>query len=150
MNLFNFEFNFTGLNIRNIFRRKQKLGKNNAYILFIDDETFPVVENLVKAGWSARRIKDIKNIQDEEVSRAHVIFVDYKGVGRNISEQDQGIGVIKAIKAAYGDSKRVVLYSGYARFDLSMDMRKADNQLPKNSDTYEFISMIESELKKIK
>jgi hypothetical protein len=132
------------------FRRKKKLDKISANILFIDDSECPVVENLQKAGWAVRKINDIINIQDENIKRADIIFVDYKGVGDKLSEKEQGISVIRAIKNAYRDKKRVILYSAYGRFKLSVDMRVADNQMSKNSETSEFISMIESELSKIK
>ena len=95
-------------------------------------------------------MSDLKNIQDENVQRSQIIFVDYKGVGNTLSEKREGgLGIVKAIKQAYGNKKRVILYSEYSRFSLSAEMRIADNQLAKNSNTYEFISMIESELKKI-
>lgn len=147
-NLFNFELNFKGFSLPFLF--KKKINKQQASILFIDDEYFPVVDNLEKAGWSVKRIKDIKNPQDEDVKRANIIFVDYKGVGRTLSEGDEGIGVIKLLKDSYKNSKRVILYSGYGRFSLGAHLGIADNQMSKESNTYEFIKMIESELKKIK
>ncbi len=147
-NLFNLEVHFKpSFSLR---FRKKRLDKVSANILFIDDSDCPVVENLTKAGWSVKKIDDIVNVQDEEIKRADIVFVDYKGVGIDLSEEEQGISVIKAIKKAYGDSKRVILYSAYGHFKLSMNMRVADNQMSKNSDTFEFISMIESELEKIK
>jgi len=149
-NIFNLENGKFNLNFQNIFKKKTKIDKINANILFVDDEDFPVVAKLKEAGWSVTKIKDIKNIQDEDVQKAHVIFVDYKGVGKSLSETAQGIGIIKAIKNTYGDSKRVILYSGYGRFNLGLDLRAADNQLSKNSDVYEFITMIESEIKELK
>ena len=129
---------------------RKKIDRIDAKILFIDDEDFPIVNNLQSAGWSVERIKDAKNLQDDAISKAHIIFVDFKGVGRYLSKNDEGIGLIRAIKEAYGKRKRVILYSGYGRFNLRMNTQAADNQLSKNSDTYEFISMIESELKKIR
>jgi hypothetical protein len=130
--------------------QKKTWNKDNINILFIDDEYFSVVVNLIKAGWQVKKIKDIKDVQQEEVRRANIIFVDYKGVGKSFSEKDQGIGIIKAIKGYYGDSKRVILYSGFSGFDLGIETRIADNQLPKNANTYQFITMIESEVEKIK
>jgi len=128
----------------------KNLDKTNAKILFIDDEDFPVVDSLKKGGWDVNKIKDIKDIQSEIIKRAHIIFVDYKGVGKKLAKKEEGLGLIRAIKNHYGSSKRVILYSAYGSFNLSMDMRVADNQLDKNADAYQFITMIESELKKIK
>jgi hypothetical protein len=150
MNLINI-FNIENIKLElTNFWGKKKLDKSNTNILFVDDENFPVVEKLQKAGWSVKKVKDIMNIQDDDVQRAHIIFVDYKGVGKYLSENDQGIGIIKAIKTSYGNSKRVILYSGHNRFNLGLDLRVADNILSKNSDVYEFITIIEAEIKKIK
>ena len=146
--LFNFEINLKGISFPFFFRKK--ITKDNANILFIDDEVFPVVENLQKANWNVKRIKDLKNPQDEEVKKANIIFVDYKGVGKTLSEAEEGIGIIRLLKDTYKNSKRVILYSGYGRFSLSPSLDIADGKISKESSTYEFISMIESELKKIK
>lgn len=124
--------------------------KNNAFILFVDNEHFPVVDNLIAAGWAVKRVRDIKNPQDDDVKRASIIFVDYKGVGRSLSEEDEGVGVIKILKELYKKSKRIILYSAYGRFTLGPHLNVADNQMSKESNTYEFIEMIESELRKIK
>lgn len=147
-NLFKFDFALNGFSFSNIF--KKKVTKENANILFIDDEVFPVVENLQKAGWSVKRVKDIKNPQDEDVKRADIIFVDYKGVGKTLAGDEEGIGIIKLLKETYKTTKRVVLYSGYSRFSLGEHLNIADSQISKESNTYEFINMIEAELKKLK
>lgn len=150
INIFNFEN--LSFSFRNLFSKwkKKMFDKSNTQILFIDDVYFPVVDNLEKAGWSVKRVKDIKNIQDEDLQRSHVVFVDYKGVGKTLSESEEGVGIIKAIKKNYGNSKRVILYSAYSRFRLGSHLGVADNQLSKESDTYEFIAMIESEIKKLR
>lgn len=150
VNLINFEFSIFSkdFNLSSLF--KKKITKENASILFIDDELFPVIENLEKAKWSVKRIKDLKNPQDEDIKRAHIIFVDYKGVGKILSEGDEGLGVIRLLKETYKNKKRVILYSGYGKFSLGSHLKIADNQISKDSNTYEFISMIEEELKKLK
>lgn len=132
------------------FLKRKKIDKNTAHILFVDDEQFPVVDNLKKAGWSVEKVKDLKNIDDDLVKRAHIIFVDYKGVGKNFSGKEEGIGLIKALVNKYNSAKRIILYSGHNRFTLEHDIKMAHNYLSKNSETYEFISMIESELKNIR
>jgi len=135
---------------KTFFIKNSKPNTNIATFLIINKFQGSGVENLQKAGWAVRKINDIINIQDENIKRADIIFVDYKGVGDKLSEKEQGISVIRAIKNAYRDKKRVILYSAYGRFKLSVDIRVADNQMSKNSETSEFISMIESELSKIK
>lgn len=129
---------------------KKNYNKHNVHILFIDDEEFPIIENLKEAGWSVEKIDDLKNIEDDCVMRSQIIFVDYKRVGRFLSRKEEGIGIIKALKGKYKKSKRIILYSGHNRFTLGHDIKAADNYLPKNADSYEFIQMIESEMKKIR
>lgn len=127
----------------------KKVTKENAFILFVDDEEFPIVKSLENAGWTVKLVSDLSNLQDENVVRANIIFVDYKGVGKNLSQTDEGLGIIKAIKDTYGKRKRVILYSGHTSFSLGHRLEWADGLMPKNSQTYEFITRIESELKKI-
>lgn len=129
---------------------RKNYNKHNLHILFIDDEEFPIVENLKDAGWSVEKIDDLKNIEDDSVLRSQIIFVDYKKVGRFLSKKEEGIGIIKALKGKYKKSKRVILYSGHNRFTLGHDIKAADNFLPKNADSYEFIQMIEAEMLKIR
>lgn len=131
-----------------------RFNKSNVRILFIDDEIMPIVENLRKAGWSVEKTKDIKNIDDDAVRRARIIFVDYKGVGRNISPQYEGVGLIKNLKDTYKKTKRVILYSANDNFPkeivLNPIFQAADNRLPKNADTIEFLDMINMEIKKLR
>ena len=114
----------------------------------------PVVSNLKKAGWSIEKIKDIKNIEDEIIRRNHVVFVDYKGVGSNISPKHEGVGLAIQIKKTYGKSKRVIIYSANTSFStdtvLDADFNYIDNRILKNADTTEFIDMICSEMKKLR
>ena len=133
-----------------LIRFKKKYNKHNTHILFIDDEEFPILENLRDAGWSVVRLEDLKNIDDDNVIRSQIIFVDYKNVGKHLSKREEGIGLIKALKVKYKKKKRVILYSGHNRFNLGHDIKAADNFLSKNSESYEFIQMIESELKEIR
>ncbi|MFP4514520.1 MAG: hypothetical protein ACLFNO_00750 [Parcubacteria group bacterium] len=151
INLFKFENNNFNLKDLLLFWRKNKKhDKSNVHILFVDDEDFAIVSNLKKAGWVVDKIKDLKNIEDEVVKRAQIIFVDFKGVGKTLSENEEGIGIIKSLKNTYKDSKRVILYSGHNRFSLKDDIKSADNYLAKNSDTYEFIKIITEEISKLK
>lgn len=143
----NFNFNFfSGKSKKN-----QTYSKEQISILFIDDEEFPIVKNLYsQAGWNAKRIKDLKNLQDPLVVAAQIIFVDYEGVGTILYPTEKGLGIVKALKETYGDSKRVVLYSAHSNFGINSKLEIADNRLSKNSDLYEFIRVIEAEIKKLK
>ena len=152
INIINFEK--PRFNIKNLFKKKissTNLDKSTIRILFIDDDVddFPVIQNLKDAGWSVEACRDIQNIEDDIVKRSHIIFVDYKGVGKNFSEREQGIGLIKILKDTYKNTKRIILYSGHNRFSLGDQIDVADTKLPKNADTREFIEIIKKEMKKI-
>jgi len=131
---------------------KKKFDKSNVRILFIDDNfrDFPVIQNLKEIGWSVDAIDDCCNVDDDKIQNSHIIFVDFSGVARVLSESEQGISLIKLIKRKYGNKKRVILYSGQDRFSLGDNIDIADNKLSKNSDTERFIEMIEDEIKKLK
>lgn len=148
-NLINFEPNFK---INWPFFLKKNFDKSNIRILFIDDQfsDFPVIQNLKDIGWSVDAIADCCNVEDEIIQRSHIIFVDYSGVARTLSESEQGLYLIKLIKKKYKDKKRVILYSGQDRFSLGDNIDVADNKLYKNSSTGGFIEMIEDEIKKLR
>ncbi len=149
-NLFNLEkVNFIFFNPG---KRKSSnlLDKTTISILFIDDEKFPIVDNLHHAGWNTKRITDVKNLQDPQIIQAQIIFVDYEGVGNFLFPKEKGIGIVRALKETYFNTKRVILYSGHNIFPVDAEFEVADARLSKNSDLYEFIRIIESEIKKIK
>lgn len=118
--------------------------------MFVADTEW--VENLKKANYHVTRIKDITDPSQHEVKRSHIIFVDYRGVGKNLASKDEGLGLIRILKETYGKKKRIILYTAapYKPEEVSDAMKYADAILPKNSDQYLFIKMIESELKKLK
>ncbi|MEK7453209.1 MAG: hypothetical protein AAB614_03170 [Patescibacteria group bacterium] len=63
---------------------KKSYTKDNTNILFIDDLEMPIVDNLKKAGYKVKKIRDVKDVDDADVKNSQIIFVDYKGVGKNI------------------------------------------------------------------
>jgi len=138
------------LNPKNWF--KKSYSKDTTNILFIDDSDMPVVDNLKKAGYRVKKIRDVKDIDNAEVKNAQIIFVDYKGVGKNISENYEGLGLIERFTETYPKNKRVILYSASNfpnKIVLNNIFNKAHNRIPKNAETCEFIKMIESEIKKL-
>ncbi len=117
--------------------------KNRSHILFIDDQEFDVVDRIREDGWAVDTMNDIKSLSDNNIVRANVIFVDYKGVGINLSPKEGGLGLIKALKSAY-PKKRMILYSGHTEFSLDeLQHRVADDMLPKNSEPFVYIEKIE-------
>lgn len=138
------------LNPKNWF--KKKYCKDNTNILFIDDLEMPVVDNLRKAGYKVKKIRDVKDVDDADVKNSQIIFVDYKGVGKNISQTYEGLGLIKRLIEVYPTKKRIILYSAHNFLnDIALNeiFNQAHNRISKNSDTSEFMKLIDSEIKKI-
>jgi hypothetical protein len=123
-------------------RKKNDLTKEGVRILFIDDETVPVIKSLRSMGWTVDKINDLKNIDDSRVVDSHIIFVDYEGVGKSFDIEKQGLAVLSALKDRYGKGKKLVFYSGYS-ISVFPEMDKADKYLSKNSSAEEFRQVIE-------
>lgn len=118
--------------------------KDKIRILFVDDKgEFPIVKYLKKRGYNVNCIKDIEDIDGEEVRRSDIIFLDINGVGKMLQIKNQGMGLCGALKDKYGDRKIVILYSGETKGDIfDKDAQKADASIPKDSDFLQFISLI--------
>lgn len=118
--------------------------KAKTHILFIDDEDFPIVKRLRNAGWVNTKLKkNIKGVDDSSIIDAQIIFVDIIGVCKDLFN-DEGLGLAKALKETYGNSKKVILYSAETegnRFDKTL--RMVDETLPKNAEVYQFINLVD-------
>ncbi|MBQ3617290.1 MAG: response regulator [Bacteroidales bacterium] len=111
-------------------------------ILFIDDEKFKMMENIKKAGWqNVSYKKDITNLDDPAILKAHIVFVDINGVGQNLFPKNQGIGLAAAIKNKYSQ-KQVCIYSAEPHM-LDPDLKKVDYTLQKNAEPIQFYNFIE-------
>lgn len=116
-------------------------------ILFIDDDKdFKIVPILKKSGWKNTSFfpnADVKDTNAEKIRKAHIIFVDIKGVGRTMYE-DEGLGLVVDLKKKY-PQKKVVIYSAISEHKLFHEAIKlADNHISKNSQPAVFVSLIES------
>lgn len=118
--------------------------KSKIKVLFVDDKEFPIVDHLKSIGYAGTDyMPDIDDIDDTRVRYAHIIFLDINGVGIKLGFKNQGMGLCGALKDKYGDSKRVILYSGETLGSLfDTDAKKADDTIPKDSDYVQFTSMI--------
>lgn len=118
--------------------------KDIIHILFIDNEKFNIVNTLKASGWHNTAYKqDIVNLQDPEILKAHIIFVDINGVGTKLFPKEHGRGLANALKDKYPD-KKIILYSAEThgdRFDTIF--RKVDYCLPKNAEPIQFINLVE-------
>lgn len=115
-------------------------------IIFIDDKAFPVIDILKNSGWiCTRRLKDIDSLDQVEIKESHILFVDIQGVGRKLKFQDEGLGLIVALKHKY-PSKKVVAYSAEDQGRVEAfhkGINLADSRLSKSADPYEFQFLVE-------
>ena len=113
-------------------------------ILFVDDkDDFPIVEMLKNNGYSVDYLRDIVDIDASVVRFADIIFLDINGVGVAMKFKNQGMGLCGALRDHFGDTKRLILYSGETEGSIfDKDAKKADATLPKDSDLYQFTSYI--------
>ncbi len=112
-------------------------------ILFVDDEIkdFEIVNTLKKNKYTIDTLEDVEDLEEEKIKKAKIIFVDFKGVGKKFGK-DQGIALIKALKAKYKKKKTIILFSAHSRFNLSHDLKAGDDSIAKNASTQDFIDMI--------
>lgn len=118
--------------------------KSKVKVLFIDDKEFPVVNHLRSIGYMGiDYMTDVSDIDDNRIRYADIIFIDINGVGLLLGFPNQGMGLCGALKKKYGDTKRIILYSGETEGSIfDKDAQKADATLKKDSDIYQFISYI--------
>ena len=118
--------------------------KSKVKVLFIDDKEFPVVNHLRSIGYTGiDYMTDVSDIDDTRIRYADIIFIDINGVGLLLGFPNQGMGLCGALKKKYGDTKRIILYSGETEGSIfDKDAQKADATLKKDSDIYQFISYI--------
>ncbi len=122
-----------------------KEAQDNIKILFIDDDTkFKVINILKRSGWLHTKIlKDINDLDSDEVQKTDIFFIDIQGVGKKLSFQDEGLGLADALKKKY-ENKKVIIYSAETRGDRFHEaLRNADDFLPKNAEPFQFQQTIE-------
>ena len=121
--------------------------KRACRVLFIDDEKFKMVDRLRKDdGWqNTSWVKDVDSIYQPELRDAHVVFVDVQGVGKKLGFQDEGLGLIVAIRRQY-PNKKIVMYSAERNEKIDAFHEAAsmvDARLKKLSDRYYYESILE-------
>lgn len=125
----------------------RSVAMETARILFVDDQAdFPLIKILRKAGWrNVKLVKDVPSFNSPEIVGASIVFVDIQGVGRALEFKDEGLGLAKALKARFGQAKKVVIYSAEPRGDSFHDAwGMVDGRLLKTADPYQYVQMIET------
>lgn len=120
--------------------------KAQTNILFIDDDKkFKIVSILRKAGWKNTSFfpnPDVTDINAEKIRNAHIIFVDIKGVGTTMYD-NEGLDLVVDLKTKYPE-KKVVMYSSVQEHSLFHNaINMADDRISKNSQPAIFASAIE-------
>jgi mRNA-degrading endonuclease HigB of HigAB toxin-antitoxin module len=132
------------INITSI--NEEKL-KATTKILFIDDHhtEYKMVSILKKAGWTkTKSVKDISDLDSQNVVDSDIIFVDINGVGLALLFEDQGLGLASALKIKY-PKKKIIIYSAVPDGDrFHKALRQVDDCLPKNAEPYQFINLVEN------
>lgn len=77
--------------------------KSTCQILFIDDEPLKLlISTLKKSGWkNIKRIDDTANLDAADIRNANIVFVDIKGVGKELMFKNEGVGLAAEIKKKY-------------------------------------------------
>ena len=120
--------------------------KAQTNILFIDDDKkFKIVSILKKAGWKNTSFfpnPDVTDINAEKIRNAHIIFVDIKGVGTTMYD-NEGLDLVVDLKKKYPE-KKIVMYSSVQEHSVFHEAIKlADDRISKNSQPAIFVSAIE-------
>ncbi len=121
--------------------------KNNVQILFIDNETFNLTEDLKeKEGWKRINcLTDIKSIHQPELLDAHILCIDIQGVGKELGFPDEGLGLIVAIHTQYPE-KKIIMYSAESQGKVdAFHPAEAcvDARLKKSANRYQFEVQLE-------
>lgn len=118
--------------------------REKSHILFIDDQLYTITKLLGRNGWrNVKLVKDVNRIDDNDVMDADVILVDIVGVGESMGFPDQGLGLAKALKTEYGNSKKIVIYSQEEKGDrFHPALNQADMCVKKSTSVYELESIL--------
>lgn len=89
----------------------------------------------------------------EDIQNSHIIFIDYQGVGKKISPNEEGVGVSKLLVKNYKNSKYIVLYTARSiPSNIVMDINKPETAhkcIKKDIEPSEYVTIIESAIEKI-
>ena len=114
--------------------------KNSVRILFVDDQDVQIAETLRDEGWQVAKARDAR-VDDQRVKDANIIFVDWRGVGRRINAEEEGISLVANLKMKYGHNKYIILYSAQ-EFTRPADIM-ADDWINKGSDSLKYFQTIQ-------
>lgn len=112
--------------------------KKRSKIVVIDDDAFTYRSLFKRDGYNIDKWNDINDMNKLENSYYDIILLDIQGVGRDYSQKEQGLGILKHIKQA-NPTQIIVAYSN-ADWSLRYQefFKMADAVLAKNVDYVDF------------
>lgn len=85
--------------------------KFRARVAFIDDEEVPHIKRLQNDGYMITPFADIDNIDDFVRKSYHVVILDIQGIGKSLSPNQEGWGLLKYLKEEFPNIV-VIMYTG--------------------------------------
>lgn len=123
--------------------------KFKARIAFIDDEELTHIDRLRKDGYNITHFADIDKIDDFIRKEYHVIILDIQGVGKELTPNQEGWGLLKYIKEEYPHIV-VIMFTG-ADWSITQykDLaNKADDFIGKDLEFLDFKSKLDNGIRK--
>lgn len=123
--------------------------KFKARIAFVDDEEIANVERLRKDGYNIVHFSDIDNIDDFVRREYHVIILDIQGVGKNLTPNKEGWGILKYLKEEHPHIV-VIMFTGadWSITQYHTLANKADDFIGKDLEFLDFKSKLDSGIRK--
>ncbi len=123
--------------------------KFKARVAFIDDEELTHVDRLRNDGYNITHFSDIEKIDDFIRKEYHVIILDIQGVGKQLTPNQEGWGLLKYIKEEYPHIV-VIMFTG-ADWSITQykDLaNKADDFIGKDLEFLDFKSKLDNGIRK--
>jgi len=147
-NLYHLNYQISDLNGEQILKEitLAKL-KREVDILVIDDEDFPLLDDLKKHEFSIEYKKDITSLRD--VEPYSIVLCDIHGVGKFLGSDKEGAYLVSQIKEKY-PYKIVVSYTADTTGpDVQKYLHSADNVMAKGTSIEDWAELLTESVKKI-
>lgn len=147
-NLYHLNYQISDLNGEQLLKEisLSKL-KREVDILVIDDEDFPLLDDLKKHEFNIEYKQDITTLKD--VAPYSIILCDIHGVGKFLGSDKEGAYLVSQIKEKY-PSKIVISYTADTTApDIQKYLHYADNVMAKGTSIEDWAELLTESVKKI-
>ena len=147
-NLYHLSYQISDLNGEQILKEitLSKL-KREVDILIVDDEDFPLLDDLKKHEFNIECKKDITSLKD--VEPYPIILFDIHGVGKFLGSNEEGAYAVSQIKEKY-PSKIVISYTADTTTPTAQKyLHFADNVMEKGTSIEDWAELLTESVKKI-